>query len=58
MVGETTATNTEALLRARALPEFGDETLKQITAPAVRSWLAAMSEEGLAPSTVFTTAEP
>lgn len=40
---------TEALLRARVLSEFGDETLKQITAPAERSWLAAMSEEGLAP---------
>jgi hypothetical protein len=36
-VGETTATNTETLLRARVLLEFGDETLKKITAPAVRS---------------------
>jgi len=33
-VGEATATNTEALRRARVLPEFGDETL--ITAPVCR----------------------
>jgi integrase len=53
-VGESTATNTEALLRARVLPEFGGKTLKQITTPVVRRWVAAMSEEGLAASTVYT----
>jgi integrase len=53
-VGETTATNTESLLRARVLPEFGAKRLKQITAADIRKWMAAMTEEGLAPSTVYT----
>jgi integrase len=53
-VGETTATNTESLLRARILPEFGPKKLKQITPAEVRSWIARMSDEGLAPSTVYT----
>lgn len=51
-VGETTATNTESLLRARVLPEFGGKRLKQITTASIRKWIAAMSEEGLSPSTV------
>ncbi|HUP15586.1 MAG TPA: site-specific integrase [Acidimicrobiia bacterium] len=53
-VGETTATNTESLLRARVLPEFGAKKLKQITIADVRKWMAAMTDEGLAPSTVYT----
>jgi integrase len=53
-VGETTATNTESLLRARVLPEFEAKQLKQITTPAVRRWIAAMTEEGLSASTVHT----
>lgn len=53
-VGETTATNTESLLRARVLPEFGAIQLKRITTADIRKWLAAMTEEGLAPSTVYT----
>lgn len=36
------------------LPEFGATTLKQITTAGVRKWLAAMTEEGLAASTVYT----
>jgi integrase len=54
MVGETTATNTESLLRARVLPEFGAKKLKQIAVADIRKWMAAMTEEGLAPSTVYT----
>jgi integrase len=54
MVGETTATNTESLLRARVLPEFGAKRLKQITAADIRKWMAAMTEKGLAPSTVYS----
>lgn len=53
-VGETTATNTEALLRSRVLPEFGTTQLKRITTADVRKWLTAMTEEGLSPSTVYT----
>jgi integrase len=53
-VGETTATNAESLLRARVLPEFGSKKLKQITVADVRKWLAAMTGEGLSPSTVYS----
>lgn len=53
-VGVTTATNTEALLRARVLPEFSNKQLKQITSADIRKWLSSMSGEGLAPSTVHT----
>lgn len=53
-VGETTATNTESLLRARVLPAFGAKRLKQITPTDIRKWMAAMTEEGLSPSTIHT----
>ncbi|MGA7270088.1 MAG: site-specific integrase [Acidimicrobiia bacterium] len=53
-VGETTATNTASLLRARVLPEFEGKQLKKITTAHVRRWLAAMTEEGLSASTVHT----
>lgn len=53
-VGETTATNVESLLRARVLPEFGSKQLKQITVAQIRKWMAAMAEEGLSPSTVYS----
>jgi integrase len=53
-VGTTTATNTEALLRSRVLPEFGAMQLKRITTAHVRRWLATMTEDGLASSTVHT----
>lgn len=53
-VGETTATNTESLLRARVLPEFETKQLKQITTADVRRWIAAMTDEGLSASTVHT----
>lgn len=53
-VGESTATHTEALLRGRVLQEFGSRQLKQITTADVRKWLAALTEKGLAASTVFT----
>jgi integrase len=53
-VRESTATNTEALLRGRVLPEFGAKQLKQITPADVRKWMAAMTGEGLFPSTVYT----
>ena len=53
-VGETTATNTESLLRARVLPEFEARKLKQITTADVRNWMAKMADEGLAASTVYT----
>jgi integrase len=53
-VGETTATNTESLLRARVLPQFGGLQLRQITPAGVRTWMAAMTGEGLSPSSVYT----
>lgn len=53
-VGETTASNTESLLRARVLPQFGGKRLKQLRTPDIRNWMAAMTQEGLAPSTVHT----
>jgi integrase len=53
-VGETTATNTESLLRARVLPKFSAKQLKQISLADVRKWLASMTEEGLSASTVFS----
>ena len=53
-VGQTTATNTESLLRARVLPEFETKQLKQITIPDIRDWVAAMTDEGLSASTVHT----
>lgn len=53
-VGETTSVNAESLLRARVLPEFQGKRLKQISALDIRNWIAAMTEEGLAPSTVHT----
>jgi integrase len=53
-VGQTTATNTESLLRSRVLPEFGARNLKQITVSDVRKWLAAMTGDGLSPSTVYS----
>lgn len=53
-VGETTATNTESLLRERVLPEFGAMQLKRITAADVRNRMARMTNEGLAASTIHT----
>jgi len=53
-VGENTATTAESLLRARVLPTFATSQLKRITTADIRKWLAAMTDEGLSPSTVYT----
>jgi len=44
----TTATNTEVLLQAPVLPEFGANQLKQTIGASVHRWIAAMTEECLA----------
>jgi integrase len=45
-----TAAGYESLLRSRVLPTFGAFQLRQVSAAAIRAWLAAMLDEGLSPA--------
>jgi integrase len=53
-VARKTDYNTEAALRGRILPVFGNRTLKQITTKEIREWLTSLLAEGLSPATVKT----
>jgi integrase len=53
-VARKTDYNTEAALRGRILPVFGNKTLKQITTKDIREWLTSLLTEGLSPATVKT----
>ena len=53
-VARKTDYNTEAALRGRILPVFGNKRLKQITTKGIREWLTSLLVEGLSPATVKT----
>jgi integrase len=51
-VARKTDYNTEAALRGRILPVFGNRRLNQITTKEIREWLSSLLAEGLSPATV------
>lgn len=46
-IGPKTRTGYEGLLRSRILPTFGNVELRRISTASIRSWVTAMTEEGL-----------
>lgn len=51
----STRSRDTSTLKCRLLPQFGDRALGEITQPEVRSWVAAMDAEDIAPGTVVKT---